>query len=197
MFPVYAVPLGLVVGWLIGGRLEGLAALRFRWAWLALAGLAVQIALFSGRFDAALERVAPALYVGSTVAVLVAVLRNLRVPGVALIALGALSNLAAILANGGVMPADANAYELAGIVPGPGITNSALVPDPALQPLTDIYAIPEAFPLSNVFSIGDVLIGLGLVVTIALAMRRGRAVPRAGAQPGAAASPVRRSTSPD
>lgn len=197
MFPVYAVPLGLVVGWLIGGRLEGLAALRFRWAWLALAGLAVQIALFSGRFDVVLEPVAAPLYVGSTAAVLAAVVRNVRVPGVAIIAIGALSNLAAILANGGIMPADAGAYRLAGMVPGPGITNSALIPNPALRPLTDIYAIPDAFPLSNVFSVGDVLIGIGLVATIALAMRRGRAAAVGEVDPTPGAAPVRGGTSPD
>ena len=48
----------------------------------------------------------PAIYVASTAAVFVAVLRNIRVPGVAVIAVGAGCNLAAIVANGGWMPAD-------------------------------------------------------------------------------------------
>jgi hypothetical protein len=43
--------------------------------------------------------------------------------------------------------------------------------EPALRPLTDVFAIPSAVPLANVFSIGDVLIGLGLATAIALAMR--------------------------
>jgi hypothetical protein len=43
--------------------------------------------------------------------------------------------------------------------------------DPALRPLTDIFALPAWLPFANVFSIGDVLIGLGVVVVIALGMR--------------------------
>ena len=58
--------------------------------------------------------VGEAIYVASTAAVLIAVLRNLRIPGMALIALGAASNLAAIVANGGVMPTTAAALAAAG-----------------------------------------------------------------------------------
>ena len=48
-----------------------------------------------------------------------------------------------------------------------------MVANPAVRPLTDIFAIPAGLPLANVFSVGDVLIGLGIVVVIAAAMRRG------------------------
>ena len=89
-----------------------------------------------------------------------------------LIAVGAVCNLVAIVANGGAMPADAAALVAAGIDPA-GHTNSVLTADPALRPLTDIFAIPAWLPLANVFSIGDVLIGVGVAATIALAMRRG------------------------
>jgi hypothetical protein len=56
-----------------------------------------------------------------------------------------------------------------------GFLNSAVRADPALVPLTDIYALPAWVPLANVFSIGDVLIGLGIVVVIAIGMRAGGA----------------------
>ena len=59
--------------------------------------------------------------------------------------------------------------------------------DPALRPLTDVYALPAGFPLANVFSVGDVLIGVGIAVTIAAAMRRGRIRATAG---DAAADPA-------
>ena len=52
-----------------------------------------------------------------------------------------------------------------------GPTNSVLVARPALEPLTDIFALPAWLPLSNVFSVGDVLIGIGVAVAIAAAMR--------------------------
>lgn len=196
MFVIYAVPLGLLAGRLLGGRLAGLATMRFRWAWLAIGGLAAQVILFGGAVDRLIGAAGPALYVASTVVVLLAVLANLRLPGLPLVALGAASNLAAILANGGSMPADPGAYALAGLERGGGFSNSVVTETPALPPLTDIYALPDAFPFANVFSIGDVLIAVGIAVAIAAGMRRAR--PNDPARhDGAAAGPVRAGNSPD
>jgi hypothetical protein len=55
--------------------------------------------------------------------------------------------------------------------------------NPALEPLTDIFAIPASLPLANVFSIGDVLIGVGIVIVIAAAMRRPPETPAADVPP--------------
>jgi hypothetical protein len=166
-----AIPVGLVVGTLFGGNLDRLSAMRFRWAPLAIAGLLVQVGLFTPLGDALAGDAGPAIYVLSTAAVLVAVLRNLGLRGMPIVGLGALLNLAAIAANGGAMPADAGALAMAGL-DGPGAhTNSVVLASPALQPLTDIYAVPAGVPLANVFSVGDVLIGLGVLTVIALAMR--------------------------
>lgn len=171
MFVLYAVPLALLVGRLLGGRLEGLAQLGFRWAPLAILGLAAQLVLFSAPVGAAVAPLAPALYVASTAAVLVAVLRNVRVPGLGVVAVGAVSNLAAILANGGYMPADPGALAVAGLQPDDAYSNSLVVASPALRPLTDVYAMPDAVPFANVFSVGDVLIGVGVFLAIVVAMR--------------------------
>ena len=56
----------------------------------------------------------------------------------------------------------------AGLADRPGFSNSAVLADPALAPLTDVFALPAWFPLANVFSIGDVLIGLGVAVLLAI-----------------------------
>ena len=170
MFILYAIPIGIGVGYLLGGRLERLAMLRLRWAPLALVGLAVQIAIFSDPLGPLVGDAAPAIYVASTAAVLAAVLRNLDIPGIVVIAIGAACNLAAIVANGGYMPADPAALASVG-GPGTGTTNSIVLAEPALRPLTDLFALPDWMPFANVFSIGDVLIGIGIVATIALAMR--------------------------
>jgi Family of unknown function (DUF5317) len=173
MFILYGIPLGIVLGYLLGGRLDRLENLDFRWGWLAVAGLLVQVILFSGVADPlAGGGIGEAVYVGSTAAVLVAVLGNVTVPGVPLVALGAISNLAAVVANGGVMPTTLAALEAAGLSPRQGFSNSAVLADPVLAPLTDVYAVPAGVPLSNVFSVGDVLIGVGIVVVIAMGMRR-------------------------
>jgi hypothetical protein len=171
MFILYAIPIGIVAGYLAGGRLERLGELRLRWLALMLAGLVVQIAIFSDAGGQVVGDAGPVLYVGSTFVVFIAVVRNARIPGVALIAVGAGLNLLAIAANGGWMPADPQALESVGGLP-PGYTNSILVSDPALRPLTDLFALPSWLPLANVFSIGDVLIGVGVAATIAIAMRR-------------------------
>ena len=173
MFVLYAIPIGIAIGLLAGGRLGQLGELRLRWVPLILPGLAVQVAIFTDAGGRAVGDAGPALYAASTALVFVAVLRNIQVPGVALIALGAGCNLAAIVANGGWMPADPHALAAIG-GQSDGYTNSIVVADPALGPLTDIFALPAWLPLANVFSIGDVLIGVGIAVTIALAMRAGR-----------------------
>jgi hypothetical protein len=181
MFLLYAVVVGLLFGLALRGRPSGLASLDFRWAPLAIAGFAVQIALFSAPISERVGDLGPAIYVASTGVVLLVVLRNIRITGLAVVALGAASNLAAIIANGGYMPASPSAAAAAGRSVASTYSNSAIIGDPALAPLTDIFALPRWLPLSNVFSIGDVLIGLGIVVAIVVAMRSGR---RAAGAPG-------------
>jgi hypothetical protein len=169
---LWAIPTGILLGLVAGGRLDGLAALRLRWAWLAVAGLLVQVVLFSETGNELAGAGGPAIYVGSTLAVFVAVVRNIGITGMPLVALGSLSNLVAITSNGGFMPADPAALHAAGL-DGPGShTNSIVLENPAFEPLTDIYAIPASLPFANVFSVGDVLLGVGIVVVIVAAMRR-------------------------
>ena len=173
MFILYAIPIGIAVGYLLGGRLEQLSHLRFRWAPIAMLGLAVQVALFSDPLAEVVGTAGPPIYVASTAAVLVAVLRNLDIRGLAIVALGAGSNLAAIIANGGSMPADPAALASIGGIE-PGYSNSTVASDPALGALTDIFVLPGWVPFNNVFSIGDLLIAVGIAATIVVAMRAHR-----------------------
>jgi uncharacterized protein DUF5317 len=185
VFLLWAIPVGLVLGWLLGGRVGALSNLGFRWAGLALAGLLVQVVLFTPTGDDLAGAWGPPIYVASTAAVFVAVARNLRIRGLEIVALGALSNLAAIALNGGAMPADPAALRTAGL-DGPGAhTNSVVIADPVLRPLTDIFAVPAGIPFANVFSVGDVLIGLGIVVAIVVAMRSGATRNAGTTSPGA------------
>jgi len=172
-----AVPIGLIAGMLLGGSLDHLVTLRIRWSWLAVAGLVFQAVLFTQAGATLAGTAGPALYVASTAAVLVAVVRNVQLTGMPIVALGALSNLAAVVANGGRMPTTAAALAAAGL-DGPGdYTNSAVLANPALGPLTDVFAIPAGVPLANVFSVGDLLIAVGIVVVLTSAMRRSVAGP--------------------
>ncbi|HET9457461.1 MAG TPA: DUF5317 family protein [Candidatus Limnocylindrales bacterium] len=171
MFLLYAVLLGLLLGFLVGGRPAGLAAIHFRWAWLAILGFAIQVVLFAGPVsDRVGDVLGPIIYVGSTALVLVAVLRNVRVPGLAIVAAGAASNLTAIVANGGYMPAGAAARAEVGQGAITTYSNSKVIANPVLEPLTDVLALPAWLPFTNVFSVGDLLIAIGVVVAIVVPM---------------------------
>jgi len=171
VFVLYAVVAGLVLGVFVDGRLGRLGAIRFRWGGLIAAGTLLQVALFSAPVSSRIGELGPPLYVASTALVLVAVLRNLRIRGLLLVALGAASNLAGIVANGGFMPASAAALGVHGGPPPGGYSNSVVLANPALAPLTDIFALPAWLPAGNVFSVGDVLIAAGILLAIVLQMR--------------------------
>ena len=183
---LYAVAIGLGLGLLLRGRISRLAQVRLRWAPLALAGLAVQVVLFSGPVASVVGAAGPPIYVASTAAVLAAVLANLRLPGLPLVAAGAASNLLAIVANGGTMPASPEALAALGVPAGPGFSNSATPEMIALAPLTDVFAMPSWLPFANVFSVGDVLISVGVAVAIVAAMRDPRLDPPMHSAAGAA-----------
>lgn len=170
MFILYAIVAGLLIGFLLGGRLDSIAETRFRWGWLAILALAIQLVLFSP-LAGGLGDAARWIYVASTALVVVVVLANLRLPGLPIVLLGAVSNTAAIVANGGSMPASPAALAALGGTVNNGPTNSIVVEHPALEPLTDIFAMPAWIPFANIFSIGDVLIAIGVAVAIAAAMR--------------------------
>jgi hypothetical protein len=146
---------------LSGGDLRRLGALPIRHAWAIWATLIGQISLawvpagdLAGWLHVATYAVAGWF-----------AWANRRLPGVPLMALGGALNLAAIVANDGVMPASPSAWERAGLeppAPGEEFTNSAPVEDARLGVLGDVFAIPEGWPFANVFSIGDVLIVVGL-----------------------------------
>ena len=135
-----------------------------------------------------------------------------RVPFLWLIALGGVLNLAAIAANGGVMPADPDALAAAGIAtPAGEFSNSTAVADAKLQFLGDVLWLPSSWPVHNVFSIGDVLIVAGAFLALhtisgsRLALRALATLPpslatgrvtvpraraRAGRMPGMSSSPI-------
>jgi hypothetical protein len=152
---------------LAGGRFERLAELRISHAHLVFAALALQVAVL-GVLPAALPQpVAAALHLLSLAFALGFVWCNRRVAGIALLATGAICNVAAIAANGGVMPASPSAMRRAGLAEEvEGFRNSATLDGPELAFLGDVFAIPEGWPLANVFSVGDVLLLAGAAVAL-------------------------------
>ena len=175
MLLLYSIVAGLLIGRLLGGSARHLEDVRFTWWPLALAGLVVQLVLFAGPVAERVGPEGPAIYVASTLAVLAALLRNLALPGLTIVALGAILNLVPVLANGGAMPSSPDAWlALNGVaeLPVRHFSNSVLIgPDTPFAILGDIFVWPRPLPLANVFSIGDAVIALGAVVFLVVGMR--------------------------
>jgi hypothetical protein len=174
MLLLYAIPIGVLLGFVAGGRLAPLGTVRIRWWPLAIGGLLFQVVLFSPTVAGAVGDLGPALYVGSTLVVLAALLANLRQFGFGLILAGALLNLLAIVANGGQMPAsEAAVHEVHGVRDASAFSNSVVMTESVpFYYLGDIFVFPRPLPLANVFSIGDALIAVGGAWFLARTMRQ-------------------------
>ena len=122
----------------------------------------------------------------ATYALLIAFLiLNRRLPGLRLILLGTLLNMAVILANGGFMPVSREALERSGhldliVVHGDQEfvlgSKDIVLPESQtrLQPLSDVVGIPETFPVSATFSVGDLVIMAGAARLVYRTMLAGR-----------------------
>lgn len=171
ILPVAVLLLALSVP-LTGGSLRGLAEVRLERTWVILAALGLQLVLTVGVTP---PDVGATLHLVSYAIAGTFVLVNRRVPGLVVTASGGALNLAAIAANGGVMPASPRALELAGIAATPErFANSAALEGARLSWLGDVFAIPDPWPLANVFSVGDVVLAIGIGIVFHSAGRRVR-----------------------
>lgn len=160
MIIVVATVLGMLSVKLRGGRLKRLAQLGLTHLWLIWAAIIAQTVIFQIRLPFASESVVEIVHLGTYLVAFGFLWLNRHIPGALMIGVGAGANAAAIFANGGVMPASANAWKKAGlpIAPDGQFENSNITADAKLAFLGDIFYIPEGWPFANVFSIGDLLI---------------------------------------
>jgi len=176
--------IGAFVALLFGGRLSALAHTRFRWIGVVYVAFALQVIAFPYTWLPwrTSDNVAIALWIVSDLVLVAVMLRNVRLPGVPLVAAGLGMNLAAIIANSGHMPALPSALRDAGLH-YTTLMNSEAMSHPALPWLVDRWADPKWIPLANVFSAGDVVIAVGgfilaLAVLHARVPKPVRAIPR-------------------
>jgi hypothetical protein len=145
------------------GRLTAFADLEVRRAWLAPAGIGVQILILkvipsgSAAFHEAVHMLSYGLLGAFAWS-------NRRIPGVPVILAGGALNFIAIAANGGVMPADPDiARHVAG---GEAFQNSGAMEHPHLLFLGDVFSTPQSWPMYNVFSVGDLVILVGVALVL-------------------------------
>ncbi|HEX4981327.1 MAG TPA: DUF5317 domain-containing protein [Ilumatobacteraceae bacterium] len=144
-------------------RVRRLAELPIRHLWLVWLALVVQVVVFGFLGHRIPLTVSGKIHLGTYALALAFLWLNRRLPGGRLISIGTASNLAAVVANNGAMPANMSAWRKAGLpeIPPEVFTNSRALSSPRLAILGDIFYVPASWPLSNVFSIGDVLIVIG------------------------------------
>ena len=163
---------GVLVGFIGGGRLDKLADIKLRGAWLFVAALAVQVLAYPSGFlpFQISDGLATVLWLGSYAALVGLAFFNRSVRGFPIATAGMASNLAAVLANHGHMPALASALADAGTPIAHLHNNSVIADNPHLSWLIDRWGAPGWVPLANVYSVGDVLLGLGALVIVSAGM---------------------------
>lgn len=152
-----------------GRDLRRLADLQLRGLWVPVLALTLQVAITT---------IAPggshglhtAIHLATYALIAAFLWLNRRLPGLAVIALGAGANALVIVLNGGVMPASAAAQRMAGLHLGAGFQNSVALAHPVLPWLGDI--VPWPGPMPNVLSVGDCLIYAGTLVLLHRACAR-------------------------
>jgi hypothetical protein len=151
---------------LTGGRIGRLADLRLSLPGLAVGAIGLQFLIVTIA-PGGLAGLHEPLHVASYALLGAFGWVNRRVTGVPVVLAGGALNTLAIVANGGVMPADPAVADAIASGAGPDeFANSAADGDARLGFLGDVFATPDALPLQNVFSVGDVIIVLGLLVVV-------------------------------
>ena len=169
------VVLSVCLGYLFGGRLHHLEALRPRWWGLVLLGLGIQfVPLPEG--VAGIDLVIRTAVLALSYSLLLAFgLVNVRMPGMLLVVVGLACNMTVILVNGG-MPASAQALidsgqedVLASLRDQAEEKHHLLTDDDQLIFLADVIAVPQ--PIGQAVSVGDIVVYAGLTWLIVAAMR--------------------------
>lgn len=181
MLPVFlvALVLGVAVGWLRRGSLLNLEHLPLRFLWLVPIALGLRflagrgtIGTESGNGQVAL------LLAGSFLLLLAAVVVNRRLPGMGLLAAGAILNLIVIMANDGRMPVSPAALNVVrqedlvrSLAEDREPAYTLLTPETRLPFLADVLYLPPALGLDKFFSFGDILIWLAIIHMVQSAMQ--------------------------
>ena len=191
MLLLWALPIGILIGYLRGGHLSHLANLELRQAWLVLTALIIQLLIFPLRSGA--QPLIPVgtvyFHLASYALLAVFVVLNRRVWGLLAMGVGMLLNLAVITFNGGYMPTQPGLLEATGrsseaqqlrtnITYANNICMDSQhyrcqkpdTPTP-LWFLGDVFYVPAGVPFANVFSLGDLLLAVGLIWLLQAKMR--------------------------
>ncbi|MFO8034746.1 MAG: DUF5317 domain-containing protein [Candidatus Bipolaricaulota bacterium] len=180
MILLWALPPGLIIGWLTGGRLRNIESRHLRKGYLVALGLGIQLLIFPlGRVGPVITWGTEGLHIVSYGLLALFLWANRKYWPFVLMAVGLLANLLVIAVNGGLMPADpealsrAGAHRAAEILEEKGRVGNVvrMGASTRLNFLGDWLYIPEQVPLATAFSLGDLVIALGLLLFFPYAMQ--------------------------
>ena len=169
------VLLSVCLGYLFGGRLDRLEALRPRWWGLVILGLGIQFVPLPNGVSGTDLVIRTAVLALSYSLLLTFALVNVRMPGMFLVVIGLACNMTVIVVNGG-MPAstqaliDSGQADVVAYVREQGADkHHLLTDDDQLTFLADVIAVPP--PIGQAVSVGDIFVYAGLTWLIVAAMR--------------------------
>jgi hypothetical protein len=167
-----AALLGLAIGWVRGGRLDGLARASLRWVPVLVLGVVLLLATQLPWLPAP---AGPFVVGAGYLAAIVMLVTNRDQRWLLPVLAGAVLNAAVIVANGGRMPVSARALETAGrpatpaLVGGTDPRHLLGTPGTPLALLDDRLAF-HIGGLAGIASPGDVLMALGVAGFVQAAM---------------------------
>ncbi len=183
MIMVLVLVVALLVAVLRGGSLRRLVGFPLHGPAVPIAVFALQsTVIYSGGAALVAVRYPAALVLPLSYLVLLAfVWANRHIPGVLLIGLGLLLNLAAIVANGGYMPITPEVLQsighgdhVAALQVGARVRSSKDIVLPKEQThlwiLSDIVPLPAPCPIPSAVSLGDIVIAAGVVTAVQLTL---------------------------
>lgn len=167
MFIIYAICIGILLGYLRGGSLMWIVNFDLNYKVLAISSLFIQILLFS-KFPV-IDQVSPniiaMLHILSYLLLIAFIISNIKIKGISIIGLGTLVNAMVISLNNGYMPSILSDSEInlevENIHNGIDANIIHITEKTVLPWLADIFTLPSWLPFSNAFSIGDLFIAVG------------------------------------
>ena len=166
---LFAFPIAIGLGYLLGGRLRNLGGVRFRHAWAGLAGVGLQLLPVGGTPGSL-------VLIASFALLLFVAIANRRLAGFALVVLGLCLNFLVIAVNEGMpvtrqaLVASGQADTLVELRDEGGAKHHLAGPGDDLVFLADRIAIPA--PVHQAISVGDIVAYAGATWFVIAGMRR-------------------------
>lgn len=169
-----AVLLGLLVGWLRGGRSLNIGSFEFKgWVLIVIGFLLQMLPMLLGRMNWMAHN-GHLIGFATMVLVFIIVVWNIDKHGFWLVTLGAALNLVAMMFHGLRMPVYLTGLQKAGHLELlDSIKNNAALNYTGVEHLTrwsdylgKVIALPDFYPLAQVVTVGDLLMSVGLFLFI-------------------------------